>query len=354
MILGHGHLLMDRLASSPDDHANVEGIVEAAARAAKITGQLLAFSRKQPRAPEILNINSVAQTMATMLRRIIGEHIELVVETDPHTACIRADGTQLEQIVLNFVVNARDAMPEGGLLTIASRPAGPADAAPDDDAFEPSRHAALSVTDTGHGMDADTRARIFEPFFTTKRVGEGTGMGLATVYGLVQQNGGHTLVRSQPGRGSCFTVVFPTVGVTPREPVPAEDAPLADAVQATILLVEDEGQIRQLARDVLESAGYKVLDAEDGVRALEVASAHTGRIDLLLTDVVMPRMGGVDLAAELQRLRPGIVTLFMSGYTFRELEVPDGGDVHFLQKPFTPTVLLGFVGKAVPKPNSVA
>ncbi len=354
VILGHGHMLLERVASDADNKADVEGIVEAAERAAKITTQLLAFSRKQPRTPEVLNLNNLAQAMATMLRRIIGEHIQLDLKTTSDAACIRADGTQIEQVVLNLVVNARDAMPSGGVLTIESRPARPEDAREDDGSFDPARHAVVSVADTGCGMDAETRARIFEPFFTTKEVGAGTGMGLATVYGLVRQNGGFVNVRSRPGRGSCFTAVFPTVEAPSHAALESREAPHADQCRATVLVVEDEEQIRRLTSDVLESRGYRVLVASDGRHALEVADEHAGDIDLLLTDVVMPRLGGVELAQELARRRPGLVTLFVSGYTFQALEVPVGVEVHFLQKPFTPTVLLEFVGNALPTPGGVA
>jgi two-component system cell cycle sensor histidine kinase/response regulator CckA len=313
-------------------------IVRASERAAALTRQLLAFSRKQVLQPVALAMNDVVTDVEKMLGRIIGEHIHLETKLDANVSSVRADRGQLEQVLLNLAVNARDAMDAGGTLTIET-----ADVDLDESytsrhvGLEPGSYSMLAVSDTGHGIDAGTRDRIFEPFFTTKEPGKGTGLGLATVYGIVKQSGGHVAVYSEPGHGATFKVYLPhAAGEGQAAPVPLPSEPLAEGSE-TILLVEDEPIVREIASEILERAGYEVLSAEEPATALEIASLWEGEIDLLLTDVVMPGMNGHELAQRLTTMRPGIKVLFTSGYT-------DGAVVHhgvsgegssFLQKPFT-------------------
>ncbi len=338
VILGYADL-MSRYGA--DDQAREVGreITKAGERAAALTRQLLAFSRRQVMQPCVLDLNGLVHNLDTMLRRLIGEDVQLT--TTPHALPLRvkADPGQLEQVLTNLVVNARDAMPKGGRLLIAT-----AEVPAPIDATRPTGatgFALLTVTDSGCGMEAHVLKRLFEPFFTTKEVGKGTGLGLAMVYGIVQQSGGRIEAASEPGRGSTFRVYLPLTHELDRSPAPRA-APTAPAEGTeTVLLVEDEEAVRQLARRTLQSQGYNVLEAGDGVAALTVCQRHLRSIDLVVTDVVMPELGGVDLVQRLRTVRPQLKVLYMSGYT--DSTVLRHGivesEANYLQKPFTPDLL---------------
>ncbi|HKD00221.1 MAG TPA: GAF domain-containing protein, partial [Methylomirabilota bacterium] len=338
VITGRTELLLLRLAADDPHRRDVDLVRKTADRAASLTQQLLAFSRKQMLQPRVLDLNGVVAGMAQMLKPLIGETIELDTLLAPTLGRVKADPAQIEQIVLNLAVNARDAMPQGGRLTIET---GNVEL---DDAFVATHpgaslgpHAMLSVRDTGAGMTPDVQAHVFEPFFTTKGVGKGTGLGLATVYGIVKQHGGYIRVESAPGAGTVMRIYLARVAPVPDDSAPAADAPAAVG-SGTVLVVEDEGELRELATEVLEIAGYAVLSAGSPSAALEIARRHSGPIHLLLTDVVMPEMSGRDLADRLVQSRPGLKILYMSGYTDDAIVhhgVLDPGTV-LLQKPFTP------------------
>ena len=341
----HAELLLPALAEGDPRRAEVEEIHRAADRAAGLTHQLLAYSRRQVLQPKVLDLNTIVYGAETLVRRVIGEDIRVVTRLARTLGAVRADPGQIEQVILNLALNARDAMPEGGILTLATQ----------DRTFDPTTvtftaeqstagpgpYVELTVTDTGVGMDAETRTHVFEPFFTTKEVGRGTGLGLSTVYGIVKQSGGFIWVESEPGRGASFHVALPRVEVAPASPEPATPTPRAAAGAETILITEDEPGVRAAARTVLSRLGYRVLEAESGDAALRVASSHPGTIDLLLTDVVMPGMNGRVLAEQLTRLRPGLRVVYMSGYPNRVI-VRQGilePGLAFLAKPFTPRTL---------------
>jgi two-component system cell cycle sensor histidine kinase/response regulator CckA len=322
---------------------NAEEIRKAAQRAATLTRQLLAYSRHQVLAPRVVNLNTVVADLEKMLRRLISEEVTLSLRLDPALRRIEAEPGQLEQVIMNLSVNATDAMPQGGSLTIGTANAEL------DEAYawahadvQPGAYALLTVADTGHGMTDAVKARLFEPFFTTKAPGKGTGLGLATVYGIVKANGGHIEVETAPGRGTTFKVYFPQVMENAR-PDQGEARPAGPATGTeTILLVEDEEVVRNLTRTVLQRNGYRVLEACHGVEALDLCRQHGGPIHLLVTDVVMPQMNGRDLAQRLARFRPETKVLFMSGYTGfldEPLGLPDGSAA-FLQKPFAPDALV--------------
>ncbi len=340
VIQGYSDLLVERLPDGDPLRRNAEQIQMASQRASSLTRQLLAFSRKQMLAPKILNVQSVVAEMEKILRRLIGEDVQLETSSAPDLGLIKADRSQIEQVILNLAVNARDAMPQGGRLTIetanveldASYSHPPA-------VLSPGRYVMLAVTDNGCGMDAETQAHVFEPFFTTKEKGKGTGLGLATVYGVVKQSGGYVWVYSEPGRGTSFKIYLPRIEETA---VPAgrdgkSEMQIPERGSETILLVEDEKGVRELAREYLASSGYTVIEAEDGHTALELAAMHVGPIHLLLTDVVMPGISGRELAERVSQIRPGIKIIYMSGYTDQAV-VHHGilrNDAVLLQKPFT-------------------
>jgi two-component system, cell cycle sensor histidine kinase and response regulator CckA len=344
VIQGYADLLADRVPTGDPLRRNAEQIQMAAQRATSLTRQLLAFSRKQMLAPKVLNIQSVVSDMEKILRRLIGEDVALETSSAPDLWLIKADRSQIEQVILNLAVNARDAMPQGGRLTIetmnveldASYAHPPA-------VLSPGKYVMLAVTDNGSGMDAETQAHIFEPFFTTKEKGKGTGLGLATVYGIVKQSGGYVWVYSEPGRGTSFKIYLPRIEDaqpgSARERKP--DTLSLPRGSETVLLVEDEKGVRELAREYLEMSGYTVIEAENGHMALELAAMHAGQIHLLMTDVVMPGISGRELAERASQIRPGIKILYMSGYTDQAV-VHHGileSDAVLLQKPFTAATL---------------
>jgi signal transduction histidine kinase len=338
-IIGHSQFVLDELDPSDPVRKNLEEIRRAADRAASLTRQLLALSRKQVLQPKVVNINSVVSDMEEMLRRLVGEDLDVIVKMEPDLGPIRADPSQLQQVIMNLVVNARDAMPRGGSLTISTANALFDGASPPPPGVVPGAYVELIISDTGCGMDSETQSKIFEPFFTTK--GHGTGLGLSTVYGIVKQNVGHIQVNSEPGRGSTFRVYLPRLSHEAEipDPDPAEPIPIRGA--ETILLVEDEDGVRELARQILQLHGYIVLQAARADEALQISRAHDGRIDLLLTDVIMPQMNGRELAELLIRQRPDLRVVYMSGYA-EDVIVHQGAldpSLILVEKPFTPSVL---------------
>jgi len=341
-ILGNTQLLLRDLPPGDAMRGDVDEIRKASERAAALTRQLLAYSRRQMLQPEILDLNVVVGDMDRMLRRLIGEHISLVTVPAPDLGRVRADPSQFEQVLVNLVVNARDAMADGGQLTIETSNV-------DLDASYTREHlgavagpyAMLAVTDTGTGMDATVRAHLFEPFFTTKEVGKGTGLGLATVYGIVKQSGGYISVYSEPGHGSSFKIYLPRVERPAETPAPPPPPPAPPRGPATVLVVEDDPAVLALSRRALEAAGYTVLAASDAPNALRIVERHGGAIHLLVTDVVMPGQSGRELAEQLAARRAGIRVLYMSGYpgdaVVQRGALPAGSA--FLQKPFGPDTL---------------
>ena len=337
VVKGHAEILIDRLGNSSPLRHSIEQMQKATERAAALTRQLLAFSRKQVLQPRVLELNEVVAGMIQMFSRVIGENIELAFLPGAKLWRVKADPSQMEQVLLNLVVNARDAMPEGGRLTIeTSNVEFDRTYAGQHANMDPGPYAMLIVSDTGCGMDAATQARIFEPFFTTKGQGKGTGLGLATVYGVVKQSGGFIWVYSEVGHGTTFKIYLPRAAAEVEKPSPEKAAAGPPPGSETILFVEDEESVRELVRDFLVTTGYQVLEATDGVNALEIAAAHRGAIDLVVTDVVMPRLSGREVATRLSAERPDLKVLYISGYTddsvFRH-GVLEGG-VAFLQKPF--------------------
>jgi signal transduction histidine kinase/ActR/RegA family two-component response regulator len=339
------YLAREELPVGSPAAAYLEDVDDAVRRASGLTRQLLAFSRRQVLEPRPLDLNAHLGGMKGVLARILGEDVELVLDPGPGLSPVVADPTQFEQVVLNLAVNARDAMPRGGRVTMSTQAveiAGPGSPA------RPGRFARLEVRDTGEGMPPEVLERIFEPFFTTKLQGKGTGLGLATVYGIVRQHGGTVEVSSELGRGSVFRVLLPTGGTVPEAAEHGSQTPIPRGA-GTILLTEDEPAVRDSTRRLLERVGYRVLSAGAGEEALRIGVEHQGPIDLLLTDVVMPRMNGRDLAAALRRARPGLRVLFMSGYagdvlTERGALLPG---ITLLNKPFTPEDLTRRVAEAM-------
>jgi two-component system, cell cycle sensor histidine kinase and response regulator CckA len=340
VIQGYADLLADRLPAGDPLRRNAEQIQMASQRATSLTRQLLAFSRKQMLAPKVLNIQTVVADMEKILRRLIGEDIQLETSSAADLGLVKADRSQIEQVIMNLAVNARDAMPQGGRLTIETANVELDSTCTHPPAvLAPGQYVMLAVTDNGCGMDAETQAHIFEPFFTTKEKGKGTGLGLATVYGIVKQSGGYVWVYSEPGRGTSFKIYLPRI--EEHQPTGTRDRQLdRSSLQRgseTILLVEDEKGVRELAREYLHMTGYTVIEAENGHTALELAAMHAGPIHLLMTDVVMPGISGRELAERVSQIRPGIKVLYMSGYTDQSV-VHHGiieDDAVLLQKPFT-------------------
>ena len=334
--------IIEDLTADDARRDEVDEIRKAADRAASLTRQLLVFSRRQVVQPKTVQLNEIVGNMKQMVGRLIGEDIVLASVLEPDLGTVHADVGQLEQVLLNLVVNARDAMPLGGAIVVATCGArlGP-EALGWQMPVQPGDYVQLTVSDTGAGMTPDVQAHIFEPFFTTKEPGKGTGLGLSTVYGIVQQMNGSIVVRSEPRNGTIFTIYLPVVKAGAPVAQPAEDRTEQRPGTETILLVEDEDAVRRLARRALEMSGYRILEASHGGEALRVCGEHGGAIDLLLTDVVMPLMSGAELAEQLKPLRPDMRVLFMSGYT--EDALGNHGvlapETAFLYKPFTPDLL---------------
>jgi two-component system cell cycle sensor histidine kinase/response regulator CckA len=345
VIAGYSELTIRSLGQSHPLLTNVQEILKASERAAVLTRQLLAFSRKQILQPKIIDLNPVILNLEKMLTRLVGEDLEVVILPADDLGYVKADPGQMEQVIVNLVVNARDAMPTGGKISLAT-----SNVCVDESAHEHPAEAKkgwyvmLSATDTGTGMEAATKTHLFEPFFTTKEFGKGTGLGLSTVYGIVKQSGGHIEVFSEVGVGTTFKIYLPRVAAEAREGVPVAEAPspVAAAGTQTILLVEDDEMVRTLARACLESSHYEVLYAAGGPEAILICEQHSGPIHLLLTDMVMPQMSGSELAVHFARLRPGIPVLYMSGYT--DKTIVDRGilddSVEFIAKPFKPNDLV--------------
>jgi signal transduction histidine kinase len=342
-IIGYAELISTRVTSNTLAKQNADLIRKAGEQAAALTRQLLAFSRKQILQPKIIDLNELVVEMEKLLRRVIGERFDLQTQPDAEIGRVKADPSQIEQVVLNLGVNARDAMPRGGELIIRTanvrldQTTAPQILA----SLTPGDYVMLSVTDTGAGMSEETKAHIFEPFFTTKGPGKGTGLGLATVYGIVRQTGGGISVESEPGKGSTFRIYFPMVtGPVDYTKTPSAPVEKSDNFE-TILVVEDEEIVRDLVCAVLEERGYNVLCAADGLEALEMAENFDGAIHLLVTDVIMPHMNGPELAAKLSRVRPATKVLYVSGYS--DNDIGDHGVLNprfeLLQKPFTPQTL---------------
>jgi signal transduction histidine kinase/ActR/RegA family two-component response regulator len=343
VILGRTDILLHPLKPEDPMRRGIELIQRTAGRAADLTRQLLAFSRKQVLEPVVLDLAAVTTDMKDMLGRLIGEDIALLTNPTPGLGRVKADRGQIEQVIMNLAVNARDAMPQGGRLIVET-----ANIDLDDEyvrrhvGARPGPHVMLAVSDTGTGIPHEIQSQIFEPFFTTKEQGKGTGLGLATVYGIVKQSGGYIEVDSEPGQGTTFRVYLPRLDAEPA-PVDRSARPAAAAGGTeTILLVEDEEGVRELARDILRASGYTVLEARNGPEALLLCERHQGPLEMLLTDVVMPRMSGRELAERLAPLRPDLSVLYMSGYTDDAVIRHGvlGAGTAFLQKPFTPAALV--------------
>ncbi len=338
VISGYTEVLLSQLDPAHPLLPKAEAIQQASDRATTLTRQLLAFSRKQLLELKVVDVNTIVQDMERLLRPLIGENIELSTRLTPNVGCTRADAGQLEQVIMNLVVNAKDAMPDGGKIEIRTATVTLDEASRREHVFiKPGPYVMVSVRDNGHGMDKETQSRIFEPFFTTKEKGKGTGLGLSTVYGIVKQSGGYVFVQSEIGRGTSFTIYLPRVEQCSEAHGATPVSLAAAGGSETVLLVEDEESVRQLVRETLEARGYRVLEAENGEAGLAVATEHKDTIHLVITDVVMPGMSGHELAQRVLNARPDTKVLYLSGYTedaFGEKGAAETGRA-FLQKPFT-------------------
>jgi len=338
VVIGYSEFLLSKLKKEDAEYTSVAEIMNAGKRAASLTRQLLAFSRKQVLQPHVVNLNALITDLGKMLKRLIGEDIDLQVDLDSKLGAVRADPSQIDQITMNLAVNARDAMPRGGKITIET-----ADVELDDEycrlhmEVQPGPYVMLAVSDTGIGMDKETQSQIFEPFFSTKEEGKGTGLGLSTVYGIVKQSGGNIWVYTEPGQGTTFKIYFPRIEEATEAMKQEEASDKSFRSSETILLVEDEEMVRDLAYKVLAEMGYIVLAASNGEEAIQICERHKGPIHLMLTDVVMPKMSGRELAEASVRLYPEMKVIYMSGYT--DNSVTRNGmlepGVNFVQKPFT-------------------
>lgn len=354
-ILGTSALVLDELAGTDPHHEDLLEIRRAAERASGLTRQLLAFSRRQVLQPRVIEVNDIVRTVDSLLLRLLGEDVQRRTLLAPDLGRVRADPGQLEQVIVNLALNARDAMPEGGVLTIETENVELGGREFSGFSTTPGRYVRLSVRDTGSGMSPTVRLHLFEPFFTTKERGKGTGLGLATVYGIVKQSGGYIDVASEEGTGSTFNIYLPRVE-GPLEAPPDAPEMLPEAVRsgATVLLVEDEAPVRRLGRRVLEAGGFTVLEAASGEEGLRIAIDHDGPLDLVLTDVVMPGLSGAEMVRRLQRYRTDFATMYCSGYTDEAIArhgVLSPGE-NFLQKPFTPEYLLAAVRRVLSSPET--
>lgn len=353
IITGYSQLVLNSLRVDDPNRYSVEQILKAAERAAGLTQQLLAYSRRQVLQPKVLDINRLVSSLTTMLQRLIGEDVDLRLVLRPDVGRIHADAGQVEQVLMNLVVNARDAMPNGGMLTVET-------ANVELDESYTNRHMEvksgsyimLAVSDNGAGMDEATSARLFEPFFTTKGAGKGTGLGLSTVFGIVKRCGGSLQVSSELGRGTSVKVFLPRID-QPLALDPEAQRKVVARGHETILLVEDDDMVRNLVRETLHRTGYTVVDANSPVEACRAADEFPGTIHLLITDVVMPKINGRELAGQLVRRRPGLKVLYMSGYTDSAIASMGGlqKEVAFLQKPFTPVGLVEKVREVLENDN---
>jgi len=348
VIKGHTELLLNSLDASSQITRKIEQIDRSADRAAALTRQLLAFSRLQVLQPQNINLNSIVEEMGKLLPHLIGEDIQFMIRTDEELGAVRADASQMEQVIMNLTVNARDAMPNGGKLVIETANANLDQCyTQSHPLMKPGPYVQLVVTDSGTGMDAETQTHIFEPFFTTKEKGKGTGLGLATVYGIVKQSGGFIWVYSEVGKGTSFKIYLPRINQA-QDHVGSPHAP-AELPRGTetVLLTEDEQDVREIAREFLESGGYEVIEAKDGADAVRIAAQRHGKIQLLVTDMVMPGMTGQELAVRLQSEHPGLSVIFMSGYSeHAATEMADADpSVRLLTKPFSRAALLRAVGE---------
>jgi two-component system cell cycle sensor histidine kinase/response regulator CckA len=338
MLLSSSHLRTER------DRTAIEQVMKASERAADLTSQLLAFSRRQTIQPRVLEVNRIVDQTVAMLRRLIGEDIDLRIAKAQDAGRIHADPGQIQQVLINLAINSRDAMPEGGsLLVQTGRAQLNSDYVGQHLGVKPGSYVTLEVSDTGSGMDEATRKRVFEPFFTTKPQGKGTGLGLSTVYGIVRQCGGSIDIYTEPGHGTTFRVYLPRVLDEASEEREQEQEPVGG--HETVLVVEDEDGVRKMVHTALERSGYQVLVASSGPEALGIAAAHEGPIDLLITDMIMPRMNGGELAKRFEKLRPAMALLFISGYAGNTLQTTGNleSQAAFLQKPFAPAALLSRV-----------
>jgi two-component system cell cycle sensor histidine kinase/response regulator CckA len=344
VIAGYAELMVQQLPEANAHRQKLEQILKASGRAAGLTHQLLAFGRRQLLQPKVLSLTTIVASVQELLRRVIGEDIELEVRSDPDLWPVLADAGQIEQVLMNLAINARDAMPNGGKLIFGLTNVT-------DVAFPPNGisngvrcpHVLLTVSDTGIGMDEATRSRLFEPFFTTKDPGKGTGLGLATVYGIVRQSGGHVVVESEPAHGSTFKVFLPRAEGVAEEDEAARAIEASEAAlhgSETILLVEDEKALRLVISEILGAAGYEIIHTASPTEAIAHVQTHQGRIHLLLTDVIMPEMNGRALAERIRSIRPDVKALFMSGYTAEVLGDVLDANTHLIEKPFGPEALL--------------
>ena len=350
VIIGYSESIEHRLTPNDPLRKSAEEIRKAGERAASLTNQLLAFSRQQVLQPQILDLNSLVSDMGKMLRRLIGMHIELSTDLATDLGKVKAEQSQIEQVIVNLAVNARDAMPEGGKLRIETSNLDVSeDLASSFPFLQPGPYVLLTVTDTGVGMDANTRRHIFEPFFTTKGPGKGTGLGLSTVYGVVKQSGGGIMVDSEPGHGATFKIFLPQTQENAVEIAPEEITTKASTSTGTILVAEDEEALLNITAERLTESGYNILTARDGLHALEIARSFNGRIHLLVTDIMMPRMGGLALARNLAELRPGIRVVFMTGHADREASYREAlrSGADSIQKPFSHDQLIRLVRQAL-------
>jgi len=342
VIAGYTQLLKDRFGDDPQADKDFQQIQQACESATRLTEQLLTFSRKHTLKAEVVDLNGVVEASQQMLRRLIGENVIVHLNLAEHSCPIEIDPVQLEQIIMNLVVNARDAMPKGGNLRLSTYVV-PESQLPSDGLQGP--QVLFEVSDDGMGISDEVLPHIFEPFYTTKQAGSGTGLGLATVYGIVEQAGGRIEVKSEKERGTTFSIWFPLVDRPPQWKPSKTMVSRSLLPGGVVLLVEDEARVAEFTKQVLESAGLKVLCAEDGDEALELARTHPGEIDLLMADVVLPHVGGPELASRLRREHPGLKVLFMSGYAEKELLEGEGDEIVLLQKPASPSQILDAVAE---------